>query len=52
MNDYNKELCEDRHKRLDEEIKSLKSKLWWYNTLAIGTLVGILLNILKDMLFK
>lgn len=44
------------HKSLIEtnrdDIKTLKNKLWWYNTLAIGTLIGIVINFLKDMVFK
>ena len=52
MDEFNKELCKERHKNIDDDIKGLKSKLWWYNTLAIGTLIGIVLNLLKDVVFK
>lgn len=47
---YNKELCEERHKNLKAEIENLKSKMWQFVTIAIGALIGMLLNFIKDLI--
>ena len=50
--DYNKELCEERHDGIKEDIKGLKNKLWWFNTLAIANLIALILYFVKDMVVK
>ena len=54
MEDYNKELCEERHEKIEEtfsrlfrEIKDQSTKLNWFYILTIGTLVGIVATFIK-----
>jgi len=50
--EYNKDLCDEKHKNLTNDVKSIKNKMWWFVTIAIGSLVGMVLNFVKDMVVK
>lgn len=54
MNEYNKELCDERHsniektfQRLFNKIDAVSAKLNWFYLLAIATLIGVVANFLK-----
>jgi len=49
---FNKELCEERHKNITNDIKSLKDKMWWFVTFAVSSLVVMILNFIKDIWVK
>jgi hypothetical protein len=55
MEPYNKELCEERHQYIRDftvevknEMSVIHKKLNWFYLIAITTLVGVIINLLKS----
>jgi hypothetical protein len=43
---FNKDLCEERHKMIQDNIKTLFNRLNWFYIIAIATLVSSLANLI------
>lgn len=50
--EYNKDLCKEIHRNIENDIKALKNRMWWFVTIAIGSLIGMVLNFITDMVVK